>query len=80
MKNAKELDFIEWEDRETGMMLFGRVRRILEKSVIVDVIGIDYATVVSHKRYRVVKEAEVDAAAGERVQTARRKMGRHKWF
>lgn len=80
MKNAKELDFIEWEDRETGMMLFGRVRRILEKSVIVDVIGIDYATVVSHKRYRVVKEAEVDAAAGERFQTARRKMGRHKWF
>lgn len=77
---ANELDFIKWEDKETGIQLYGRVRKVLERSVIVDVIDIDYATVVSHKRYQIIKEGDVDAAAGERVYNARRKMGRTKWF
>ena len=75
---AKVLDFIEWEDRETGLKLFGRVRKLLEKSVIVDIIGIDYSTVVSHKRYSIIKEADVDATAGKEFQRARGAVGRKK--
>lgn len=77
---AKALEFIEWQDKETGMKLFGTVRKVMENAVIVDVIGTDQATVVSHKRYRVIEEVDVDAGAGEQFQRACIKMGRKKWF
>lgn len=80
MKIAKELDFITWEDRSTGIRLFGRVRRILEKSVIVDVVGVDDATVVNHKRYRIIKGAEIDESTAKQFQRARKEMGSGKLF
>lgn len=80
MKNAKELDFITWEDRSTGIQLFGRVRRVLEKSVIVDVVGLDDATVVNHKRYRIIEEAEIDESTAEQFRRARKEMGKGKLF
>lgn len=80
MKIAKALDLIEWEEKSTGIKLFGYVRRVLVNSVIVDVVGIDDATVVSHKRYRVIKEAEIDESAAETFKRARSAMGYRKWF
>lgn len=79
-KEAKALDLIEWEDNSTGIKLFGYVRRVLTNSVIVDVIGVDDATVVSHKRYRCVKESEIDGSTAELFKRARRAMGHKKWF
>lgn len=80
MKQAKVLDLIEWEDRSTGIKLFGYVRIVRADVVIVDVIGVDDATVVNHKRYRVIKEAEIDASAAELFKRARKAMGYGKWF
>lgn len=80
MKQAKALDLIEWEDRSTGIKLYGYVRIVLTNSVIVDVIGVDDATVVKHKRYRIAKEAEIDETAAELFKNARRAMGYRKWF
>lgn len=80
MKNANELDFITWEDRSTGIKLFGRVRRVLEKSVIVDVVGLDDATVVNHKRYGIIEESEIDGSTAEQFRRARKEMGKGKLF
>lgn len=80
MKKAEALDLIEWEDKSTGIKLFGYVRRVLVNSVIVDVVGIDDATVVSHKRYKVIKEAEIDESTADLFKRARRAMGYRKWF
>lgn len=77
---AKALDLIEWVDSKTGIRLFGRVRKILSNSVIADVIGLDDATVVSHKRYRVIQEGEIDGTTAEQFQRACRAMGNRKWF
>lgn len=79
-KKANELDFIQWEDKGTGLQLFGTVRRVLDNSVIVDVIDVDDSTVVSHKRYKVIKEAEIDESAGEQFRKARLAVGARKWF
>ncbi|MFF5993682.1 DUF2187 family protein [Lysinibacillus sp. KU-BSD001] len=62
MAKAKPVDVIEWEDRKTKVVLTGVVRKLLEKSVIVDICGTDDATVVSHKRYEIISEG-IDAAA-----------------
>lgn len=80
MRQAKALELIEWEDKSTGINLFGCVRIVRPNAVIVDVIGVDDATVVNHKRYRIVKEAEIDESAAELFKRARRAMGYKKWF
>ena len=77
---AKINECIKWEDRTTGITLFGLVKNVLEKSVIVIVSGLDDATVVSHKRYEVIKEGEIDESAAEEFKRARRAMGARKWF
>lgn len=77
---AKELDCIKWTDRKTGITLFGVVKRVLENSVVVIVNGLDDCTVVSHKRYKVVEEGEIDESATEHFKRARRAMGASKWF
>ena len=79
-KKVKITDFIEWEDRETGLKLYGTVRNILENSVVVDIIGMDDLTVVSHKRYRVIKEEEVDATACEQFRKTGTRLVHRKWF
>lgn len=77
---AKELEVIEWEDQATKIKLFGTVQRVLSNSVIVNVIGVDDSTVVKHKRYKVIKEGEVDESTAEEFKRARREMGARKWF
>lgn len=56
MVKAEVFDVIEWEDEKTNTMQMGDVRKVLEKSVIVGVTGTDDATVVSHKRYKIISE------------------------
>lgn len=77
---AKELEIIEWKDHVTGIRLFGTVQRVLSNSVIAKVIGVDDSTVVKHKRYKVIKEGEVDESTAEDFKRARRAMGARKWF
>ena len=57
MGNAKRGDVIEWVDKKTEVTLMGIVRKVLDKSVIVDIDGTYDATVVSHKRYKIKSEA-----------------------
>lgn len=57
MGNAKRGDVIEWVDKKTEVTLMGIVRKVLDKSVIVDIDGTYDATVVSHKRYKIKHEA-----------------------
>ncbi|MFL1998380.1 DUF2187 family protein [Lysinibacillus irui] len=57
MGKAKVGDSIEWEDKKTGVINTGTVRKVLSKSVIVDIDGTYDATVVSNKRYKIKNEA-----------------------
>lgn len=57
MGNAKRGDVIEWVDKKTEVTLMGIVRKVLDKSVVVDIDGTYDATVVSHKRYKIKSEA-----------------------
>ena len=77
---AKINQCIKWGDRMTGLTLFGVVKSVLEKSVVVIVNGLDDATVVNHKRYKVIEEGEIDESAAEEFKRARRAMGARKWF
>lgn len=77
---AKEQQCIKWEDRTTGITLFGIVKNVLEKSVVVIVNGLDDLTVVNHNRYTVIKEGEIDGSAAEEFKRTRRAMGAQKWF
>lgn len=77
---ANELDCIKWTDRKTGITLFGVVNRVLINSVIVVVNGLDDSTVVSHKRYEIIEEGEIDESATENFRNACRAMGIQKPF
>lgn len=77
---AKEQQCIKWEDRITGITLFGIVKTVMEKSVVVIVNGLDDSTVVSHKRYKVIEEGEIDESAAEEFKRTRRAMGARKWL
>lgn len=77
---AKINECIKWEDTTTGITLFGVVKNVLEKSVVAIVNGLDDATVVSHKRYEVIGEGEIDESAAEEFKRTRRAMGARKWF
>lgn len=57
MAKAKIGDVIEWVDKKTEVTFLGIVRKVLDKSVIVDIDGTYDATVVSHKRYKIKHEA-----------------------
>ena len=57
MGKAKVGDSIEWEDKKAGVINRGTVRKVLSKSVIVDIDGTYDTTVVSHKRYKIKNEA-----------------------
>ena len=54
MGKANVGDLIVWEDRKDNEKRMGIVRKQLEKSVIVDILESDDATVVSHKRYQII--------------------------
>lgn len=63
MEKANVSDVIEWRDKKEKKVLVGTVRKVLTNSVIVDISGTYDATVVSHKRYKILKKGTGETAA-----------------